>query len=186
MRFRRSVAALTVLPFVSLVPAGCARSEPAGQAEATKAGGEQWGVVEPGRPTPSPAQQFSGSLKPALPPVSFLPTTDSCTVAWPEQEAVLIPMVVTPGAGSFTVQWPNRYGDTYRLTAVPQDLITGEQPEPVWQTIKTGAECEVTATISGLTSGRAYIVWLDAPNTPRRVDGSRSLYSGKTKVLIPN
>jgi hypothetical protein len=99
---------------------------------------------------------------------------------------VLIPMVVTPGAGSFTVQWPNRYGDTYRLTAVPQEIVTGEQPEPAWQTIKTGAECEVTATISGLTSGAAYIIWLDAPNTPRRLDGSRSLYSGKTKVVIPN
>ena len=73
-----------------------------------------------------------------------------------------------------------------RLTAVPQDLVNGEQPGPAWQTIKTGAECEVTAKIGGLTRGRAYIVWLDAPNTPRRLDGSRSLYSGKTKVLIPN
>ena len=186
MRFRRSVAALTVLPFVTWALGGCSRTGPAGEAGATKATGEQWVVVKPGRPTPSPARQLSGSLKPALPPVSFLPTTQSCTVAWPAQEAVLIPMIVTPGPGSFTVQWPNRYGDTYRLTAVPQDLVTGEQPEPVWQTIKTGAECEVTAKIGGLTSGRAYIVWLDAPNTPRRVDGSRSRYSGKTKVLIPN
>jgi hypothetical protein len=183
MRFRRIVAALTVLPFAL---AGCGKPEPATEAEATQAAGEPWVVVEPGRPTPSPARKLSGSLKPALPPVSFMPTTDTCTIAWPEQEAVLIPMVVTPGAGSFTVQWPNRYGDTYRLAAVPQEIVTGEQPEPAWQTVKTGAECEVTATVSGLTSGAAYIIWLDAPNTPRRLDGSRSLYSGKTKVVIPN
>jgi hypothetical protein len=69
---------------------------------------------------------------------------------------------------------------------VPQDIVTGAQPEPIWQTVSTGAECTASATISGLVSGRAYIIWLDAPDTPRRLDGSRSLYSGKTGVLIPN
>ncbi len=180
---RRMVAALTVLPFALT---GCGKAATPAETEATEAAGEPWVVVEPGRPTPSAARKFSGSLKPALPPVSFLPTTDTCTIAWPEQEAVLIPMIVTPGPGLFTVQWPNRYGGNYRLTAVPQDLVTGEQPEPVWQTVTAGAECEVTARITGLTSGTAYIVWLDAPNTPRRADGSRSLYSGKSKVVIPD
>ena len=75
MRFRRGLAALTVLPFVTWALGGCGSTEPAGQAQATKAAGEQWVVVEPGRPTPSPARQLGGSLKPALPPVSFLPTT---------------------------------------------------------------------------------------------------------------
>ena len=182
MRIRRVVATVTVLPFVL---GGCGKPQTPAATEAT-GNGDSWVVVEPGRPTPSPARIPGAAAKPALPPVSFLPTTDACRIPWPQEEAVLIPMVVTPAAGSITVQWPNRYGDTYRLTAVPQDLVTGEQPEPAWQTVTTGAECEVTARITGLTSGAAYIVWLDAPNTPRRADGSRSLYSGKSKVLIPD
>lgn len=180
MRIRGFVAAVTVLPFVL---GGCGKPDTPAGTQATTTG-DSWVVVEPGRPTPSPARAAGAAPKPALPPVSFLPTTDACQIPWPQEEAVLIPMVVTPGAGSITVQWPNRYGDTYRLTAVPQDLVTGEQPEPPWQTVTTGAECEVTATISGLTSGRAYIVWLDAPNTPRRADGSRSLSSGKSRVIV--
>jgi hypothetical protein len=48
-----------------------------------------------------------------------------------------------------------------------------------------GAGCTTTATITGLTSGAAYIIWLDAPDTPRRADGSRSLYSGKSGVVKP-
>jgi hypothetical protein len=126
------------------------------------------------------------SPKPALPPVSFLPTSESCKIGWPEQDQVLIPMIVTPGTASLTVQWPNHFGNTYRVTAVPQTLVAGAQPEPSWQTVTTGTECDATATITGLESGQAYIVWLDAPNTPRRRDGSRSLYSGKSAVVIPN
>jgi hypothetical protein len=63
--------------------------------------------------------------------------------------------------------------------------VTGAQPEPTWQDVKAGANCTVTATITGLISGDPYIVWLDAPNSPRKVDGSRSLYSGKSGVVKP-
>jgi hypothetical protein len=177
------LAALAALPFVL---GGCGGPAAPGAAEdGGTAGGEPWVVVAPGRATPSPVTKLRGTLKPALPPVSFLPTSEACKIGWPEQEQVLIPMVVTPGAASLTVQWPNRYGDTYRVTAVPQELVSGAQPEPAWQTVTTGAECEVSATITGLESGAAYIVWLDAPNTPRRLDGSRDLYSGKSAVVIP-
>jgi hypothetical protein len=43
----------------------------------------------------------------------------------------------------------------------------------------------VSATITGLTSGAAYIVWLDAPNTGRERDGTRHLYSGRSGVVYP-
>jgi len=43
----------------------------------------------------------------------------------------------------------------------------------------------VSTTLTGLTSGAPYIIWLDAPGTPRRADGSRSLYSGKSGVVKP-
>ena len=72
------------------------------------------------------------------------------------------------------------------MTAVPQELVTGAQPEPTWQTVTTGGECTAGATISGLKSGAPYIVWLDAPDTPRGLDNSRGLYSGRSGVVKPN
>ena len=176
--------AIAALPFLL---GACGGAEaPTGSAEATAAG-EPWVRVETGSPTPSPGPSAKGSPRPALPPVSFLPTNSACAMAWPDTpEAVLIPMQVTAGAGSFRVQWPNRYGNRYRITAVRQDLVTGAQPEPRWQTVTTGSECTASATIGGLISGEAYVIWLDAPDTPRRVDGSRSLYSGKTGLVYPN
>ena len=53
------------------------------------------------------------------------------------------------------------------------------------QTVSTGSQCTGSATISGLQSGKPYVVWLDAPDTPRRTDGSRSLYSGRSGVVRP-
>jgi hypothetical protein len=178
------VAVLAVLPFVAGCGGTAARTDEGG-GDRTDAG-EPWVVVATGSATPSAGPPVRASRKPALPPVSFLPTTGACAVGWPAQDHVLIPMVVTPGTASLTVTWPNRYGNTYRLAAVPQDLVAGAQPEPPWQTVTTGGECEVTATIRGLTSGAAYIVWLDAPDTPRRLDGSRSLYSGRSRIVIPS
>src|SRR5689334_16717969 len=72
---------------------------------------EPWVVVAPGKATPGPGVKKGGSPRPGLPPVSFLPTgTAGCTVPWPQSGLVLIPMVVTPVAGGFKVDWPASYG----------------------------------------------------------------------------
>ncbi|MFF5080589.1 hypothetical protein ACFY36_26350 [Actinoplanes sp. NPDC000266] len=167
-----------------LLLGGCGKSDTP-QSAGTTAPAEPWVRVSSGSRTPSPVVTYTGSPRPGLPPVSFLPTSTACAIGWPDADQVLIPMIVTPGAGSFSVQWPNRFGHRYRITAVPQEIVSGAQPDPVWQTITTGAECNASATISGLQSGKPYIIWLDAPDTPRAVDGSRSLYSGKTGVVRP-
>jgi len=184
----RRMTWLAALPLVLLT--GCGGGSATPNASATPgpaANGEPWVVVETGKAVASTPVWFTGSPPPGLPPVSYLPTTSpACEAQWPQQDAVLIPMQLTVGTGSIAVQWPNRYGNTYRVTAVPQDLVSGPQPEPNWKTITTGAECTASTTITGLDSGRAYIVWLDAPDTPRKLDGSRDLYSGKSGILIPN
>jgi hypothetical protein len=178
--------ALAMVPLLLLSGCGGGSDSSTGAGESTAAG-EPWVRVESGSRTPSPVATYAGSPRPGLPPVSFLPTSSACAIGWPQDiEKVLIPLIVTPGPGSFGVQWPNRYGNTYRVTAVPQELVSGAQPDPVWQTVTTGAECTASATISGLVSGKAYIVWLDAPDTPRNVDGARSLYSGKSGVVRPS
>jgi hypothetical protein len=166
--------------------AGCG-GNPAPTESATPAAADDkpWVVVQTGSATPSPRPSNAGTPRPPLPPVSYLPTDSACTIGWPDSGQVLIPMNVTPVAGGFRVEWPSAYGPTYRLTAVHQPLVAGAQPTPSWQTVQAGAGCTVSATITGLISGDPYIIWLDAPDTPRGPDGSRSLYSGKTGVVKP-
>lgn len=178
----------SALVLAALALGGCSGGSATPTASGTAtANGQPWVVVKPGKATPSAgAARFGGSPKPALPPVSFMPTGAACKIAWPEyQGQVMIPLLVTPGSRSLTVQWPNRYGNTYRVAAVQQSLVTGAQREPVWKTVSTGSDCEGSATITGLTSGEAYMVWLDAPDTPRDVDGTRSLYTGRSGIVKP-
>jgi hypothetical protein len=147
--------------------------------------GTPYVMISSGSATPSPTPSFAGSYSGGLPAVSFLPTGSACAMGWPQSGLVLIPMVVTPQKGALQVQWPAQYGPTYRITAVDQQLVVGTQPPPTWQTVAAGSGCTVTATISGLTSGGAYIVWLDAPDSGTNIDGSRRLRSGKSGVVRP-
>jgi hypothetical protein len=147
--------------------------------------GAGWVVVTNGSATPTPgATRGTGTPKPALPPVSFLPVDPECAKKW-TVDPVLIPMTIVPGAGSLTVTWPRQYDSNYRLTAVPQPLVSGNQPAHTWQNVAAGTGCTVTATISGLKSGKPYVVWLDAPNTGHERDGTRHPYSGKSGVVYP-
>jgi hypothetical protein len=183
---RISVIALSGA-LLALALGGCGGGSPTATASPSpNATTGPWVLFNSGSPTTTPGRNSTFSPRSGLPPVSFLPTSSACAIAWPDNVGqVLIPMVITPIARGFTVQWPAKYGSYYRITAVPQDLVVGPQPEPSWQTVQAGGNCTVSATITGLTSGAAYIIWLDAPDTPRDAEGARSLYSGKSGVVKP-
>ncbi|WP_433300072.1 hypothetical protein ACQP2F_02045 [Actinoplanes sp. CA-030573] len=182
MRFVLAAAAF-VLP---LALTGCRSGTTPAATPSVTATQTPWVIYNSGNPTPSRgAARFTGTPPPALPSVSYLSTSSACTMAWPETGLVLIPMVITPVAGGFKVEWPSAYGSYYRITAVRQGLVKGPQPEPSWTTVPAGAGCTVSTTLTGLTSGAPYIIWLDAPDTPRARDGGRSLYSGKSGVVKP-
>jgi hypothetical protein len=178
-----------VLAAASLTLGGCAAlglgGDEDGDSSPAARDGRQWIVVDQGKATPSPSETAGRAT--ATPAVSLsAPSPDpSCTRVWPRTEPVMIPVEVTPGAGSLTVEWPTQYDSNYRITAVLQGVVVGRQPEPVWQDVPAGTGCSVSATITGLTSGAAYIVWLDAPNTGRERDGTRHLYSGRSGVVYP-
>jgi len=143
-----------------------------------------WLIDVSANPTPSASPPLS--LRPSTGlPWSVMPSATTCDIPWPTDERVLIPLIVTPGPGSLKVQWPSWYGPDYRVAAVNQKLVTGTQPPPTWVNVTAGTGCTVTATLTGLTPGNPYVVWLDAPNTPRRLDNSRSLYSGRSEVVRP-
>jgi hypothetical protein len=159
---------------------------PAGSAPPGPVTGAGWIVTEQGAATPSPtASGGSGTRAPALPPVSFLPVDDAgCAKTW-MVDPVQIPMTVVPAAGSLTVSWPRQYDSNYRIAAVPQPLVSGGQPDYTWQDVAAGSGCTVTGTITGLTSGTPYVIWLDAPNTGYERDGTRHPYSGRSTVVYP-
>jgi hypothetical protein len=162
---------------------GSAGSAPASAGPVSGAG---WINVVAGSATPSPSPSLGkgGSPSPALPPVSFLPVDPACAQTW-DLSAVTIPMTVTPGAGSFTVTWPRQWDSNYRIAAVPQPLVSGNQPAYTWQNIAPGTGCTVSATVSGLKSGVPYVIWLDAPATGYERDGTRHPYSGRSGVVYP-
>ncbi|MDI6100508.1 hypothetical protein QLQ12_18010 [Actinoplanes sp. NEAU-A12] len=186
MRHTRIAFALAA---TSLALGGCAAlglgGGTAGESAAMAEKGKSWIEVAEGKATPSPAATTGKPI--ATPAVSLsAPAPDpSCTKIWPRTEPVMIPVEVTPGSGSLAVEWPAQYDSNYRITAVPQALVAGPQPEPSWQEVPAGAGCSVSTTITGLIPGEAYIVWLDAPNSGREVDGTRHLYSGRSGVVYP-
>ena len=178
-----------VLAGATLALGGCAAlglgADTAGESSATAREGATWIVVDEGKATPSPSETMGKPT--ATPGVSLsVPAPDpSCTKNWARTEPVLIPVEVTPGFGSLRVEWPTQYDSNYRVAAVPQALVYGAQPEPEWKEVPPGTGCSVSTTLTGLTPGAAYIVWLDAPNSGREVDGTRHLYSGRSGVVYP-
>jgi hypothetical protein len=174
-----TLSACSALGFdTSMVPNTSTSDEPGPVSDAG------WVVVATGAATPQPSPSSGGSPSPALPPVSFLPVQPECAKSW-TVDPVLIPMTIKPGNGSLTVTWPRQSDSSYRITAVPQPLVSGDQPAHTWKDVPAGPGCTVTTTISGLASGKPYVVWLDAPNAGYHPDGTRYPYSGKSGVVYP-
>ena len=183
MRLR--IAVTVAMLIASLALGGCGADEPVAPGQTpVPAAGPGWLVSQTGSPTASPSPSRGGTRTSLLPPVSFLPVDPECakgsTVAPP-----LIPITIVPGKGSLTATWPRQYDSDYRITAIPQPLKSGAQAPYTWKNVPAAAGCTVTATISGLTSGKAYVVWLDAPNSGYQPDGTRHPYSGKSDVVYP-
>ena len=187
MRFGKMAAALVVLPvLIGGCGAASSTSNATSSTSASASPAVPWLIDATGSPTPSPTRSLSPSPSPSDTFWTSLPSAASCDIDWPANHGqVLIPMIVTPLKASLKVQWPSWYGPDYRVAAVNQVLVSGTQPPPTWVTVKAGSGCTVTAVLTGLISGNPYIVWLDAPDTPKNWDGSRSLYSGKTPVVKP-
>ncbi|WP_436524450.1 hypothetical protein [Actinoplanes sp. HUAS TT8] len=182
MRHLRTVLAVAAL---ALVTAGCGSGKDQTATVASPSPGDTWQLLVSGsavpRPTPSPF-----GTRPGMSDATLSASPDpSCSKLFTQSEAVLIPIEVTPISGGFKVEWPRQYDSNYRVTAVPQKLVSGPQPEPPWKDVPAGTGCTVSTTITGLTAGAAYIVWLDAPNTGYDLDGTRHLYSGRSGVVYP-
>ncbi|GAB1644754.1 fibronectin type III domain-containing protein [Krasilnikovia sp. MM14-A1259] len=186
MRGKLLVALLVPLTLGGCGVIGLTAATPSSTAGATPAAGAggSWIVVATGSATPTPGVTYP-SRATSLPPPSFPATSGSACPPAPNGE-VVIPVTVTPGIRSLTMTWPRRQASGYRVTAVPQTLVTGAQPGYTWINVPaTGAGCAVSYTITGLKTGVPYVVWLDAQNTGGLTDGTRNPYSGASGVVYP-
>ncbi len=147
-----------------------------------------WIIVEQGKvaATPAPSAPPRATPTPAH-PHSPVPEDTTCAFSWLAGQ-VLIPLAVRPGAGSLAVSWP-RVGEPppkeFRVAAVPQTIVDGRQPEVVWKTVSAPSGCSASTTITGLTAGEPYIVWLDAPEAGHQIDGTPRPRSGRSTVVYP-
>src|SRR4051794_33429653 len=168
-----------LLAAAALSVTGCAASTDVEEAAATRtAAPTTWfldssGVVPPSVSAPTTIAGFSPDIPrpgrfevPRPAPYGVAPDLEPspapCT-------AYRTPMQINPGAipgtGSATISWmaddrPEVTG--YRVQAVAQPLVTGEQPAPVQQTVAQPGGCvPVTTTVPGLASGEVYVFWLE-------------------------
>ena len=99
----------------------------------------------------------------------------------------MVPGVV-PGAGSATLDWmsddrPEVLG--YRVQAVSQQLVAGEQPAPVTVSAAQPAGCvPVTVTVLGLTPGEPYVFWLEEQVTSASTGVTRLVQVGTSEAVV--
>ena len=154
--------------------------------------GESWIVVDQGRRVASASPRPAGSPSPS-PSFTFAPQATPTAAPSPTGacEGVLTfgqiaGLTVEAGAGTATVSWFNP-GDPdlveYKLTAIPQVLVTGQQPELVWETVAPGAPCRtLTATVTGLDRNAPYMFSVDAVSKAYNSDGNRTVTVARSGV----
>lgn len=154
---------------------------------------KSWTLVSAGARTPTPGAiaGYSPSPTPTFKLVP-LPTaspsgsaTGGCSGSQPLGR--LAGLDVTPATTSARVTWPDIGDPTlvqYRLTAIAQDIVGGSQADLTWVEVEPTTRCAtLTATISGLTSGRPYIFSLDAVLKNYNSDGNRTSTIARSLVV---
>ncbi|MGY2080839.1 hypothetical protein [Modestobacter sp. SYSU DS0657] len=94
---------------------------------------------------------------------------------------------VVPGPGSATVSWMTAGRAevlSYRVSAVSQQLVPGEQADPVRQVVPAAEGCQEQAVVlAGLAPGVPYVFWLEeetlSPST-----GTTRLYQVGTSAPV--
>ncbi|MCW2575692.1 MAG: uncharacterized protein JWR66_1722 [Modestobacter sp.] len=99
----------------------------------------------------------------------------------------MVPGIV-PGAGTATLDWmsdnrPEVLG--YRVQAVSQRLVGGQQPAPVMQTVGQPTGCvPVSVTLTGLASGVPYVFWLEEQVTSSSTGVTRLVQVGTSEAVV--
>jgi hypothetical protein len=157
-------------------------------------GGNEWLVVAEGSATPSPRPSSRVSPAPTATTGGFLPLapavrpTPSATCArdTPHFDEINA-LAVLPGTTSATVSWYNVGGYNiveFRVGAISQDLVVGDQRDIGYVTIKPANPCGLlTATVRGLDRATGYVFTVDAVVTRRSGDGTHAATIFRSSVV---
>jgi hypothetical protein len=157
-------------------------------------GGDEWLVVAPGSATPSPAPSRGASPAPTASTGGFLPLapvnrpTPSATCARDTPHFNKINALnVVPGTTSAAVRWYNVGGYNiveFRITAISQDVVHGEQRDVGWVTIKPANPCGyLSATVPNLDRRTGYVFSVDAVVVRRSGDGTHAATIFRSSVV---
>ncbi|WP_433366126.1 hypothetical protein ACQPZX_37145 [Actinoplanes sp. CA-142083] len=156
--------------------------------------GSPWVITSQGSATPSAAP--SGyTATPSTFPTGFLPVASATPTPRPTGSPTCPPdtahaiagATVVPGSGSAAVTFYNYGGNSlveYRITAISQDLVPGEQRDVGWTVMTPGAGCGyLTATVTGLDARTRYVFSVDAVTTQLGKDGTLAKTVARSGVV---
>ncbi|WP_433295297.1 hypothetical protein ACQP2F_35415 [Actinoplanes sp. CA-030573] len=177
-----------------LALAGCGKAAAVATAVPSPSG-SPWVVTAAGSATPSPAPS-GATVTPSTFPTGFLPlpsggatgtpapSGSSCV---PDSGHGLNAATVVPGPTSAAVTFYNpggRYLVEYRITAISQDLVVGQQRDVGWTVVTPGSGCGfLTATVTGLDRKTHYTFSVDAVTTILGRDGTQAATVARSGVV---
>jgi hypothetical protein len=184
------------LGFLVLAPlmlGGCGSGETPAAAP-TSPPGAPWLVLASGNATPSPIPSGgTGTRSPypsgflPLPPGAAAPAPTGSDACPPVKKQVINGADATAGTTSGTVTWydPGTADLVeYRVTAISQDAMLGEQRDVGWTVVTPGATCGyLTATVTGLDRGTRYVFSVDAVSKRNNGDGTYSSTVARSGVV---
>jgi hypothetical protein len=183
---RRRTLGLLLLPLTAVPAGGCASAATTATA-APSASATPWLVTYGGRAGPSVAPRVAyGSRSPF--PTGFLPLGPAAAAPAPSASAGCAPVRfhagrinyadVVAGPTSATVTWYDPGGTDlkeYRVTAISQNPVVGDQRDVGWTVIRPGPGCGMlSAPVTGLDPGTSYVFSVDAVVTVAGEDGTRA------------
>ncbi|MEV7629749.1 hypothetical protein [Actinoplanes sp. NPDC089786] len=162
-------------------------SSSAGADGAAGAGGDSWIVSEQGKATPSPKPTSGGTPPPSV-SFGFLPLNSGGGAQYATPTPVCSPNMfnfskiagldVTPAATTAVLNWYNVGGINlveFRLYAISQDLVVGDQRDVTYTVVKPKTPCgQMSATITNLSPKTHYVFTVDAVVLRRSGDGTHS------------
>jgi hypothetical protein len=202
---RRSGIFFTAAALVPLVLSGCGQSSAgdAGRNAAAEAApaGESWIVVAAGsvKPTPSASSASAAPTAraaaeassravpvPAAPKADARPKEKDCVKVHPQGQIEIA--TVRIGRTTATVRWYHP-GDKsvvdYRVAALSQELVVGRQPELTWTVVRPGEGChEMTAAVSGLRPGTAYVFAVNAVRIRLSQEGTYNVTVARSRAVV--
>jgi hypothetical protein len=177
---------LGTLALVPLMLGGCGSKGTDSATAAPAPSGSSFVLVANGKATPSPAPSQAGGTAGPF-PTGFLPLpSNTPPAATPAPSASCVEKArgqignaaAVTSATSANVTWYNPGGNDlteFRITAISENLATGEQRDVGWTVMTPGATCGfMTGTLTGLDSKTYYVFSVDAVRRNLGKDGTRA------------